>query len=303
MSPFQFLHKTKNITKKELLNDINCDIPPGVDWRAGAQSYLQKCFSNADSRESVELYSLIKPFAYVLPGMDTLPELIWYFSNFVNLIHLLRPLPGSRFLDVACGGGWLSHFLSKMKYETIGIDVSSDFIALAMRRMLSDPHLGLPVDKVEKMFFVHDVESEPLGEAYLKSFDFAILESCLHHFYDPISALINITEALKPDGVAVIMEGENREGPIKPDYLRIMHEFHTMERPYTRQQLEALMIMAGLPHFEFLGRINGWWSPRDPAIPHLGDHVLQSANASNLVVATKSPERLAMLFPFRANEG
>ena len=95
MSLFRFLHKKKNITKEELLNDINCDIPVGVDWRAGAQSYLRKCFSNADSRESVELYSLIKPSAYVLPGMDTLPELIWYFSDFVNLIRFLRPPPGS----------------------------------------------------------------------------------------------------------------------------------------------------------------------------------------------------------------
>ena len=55
--------------------------------------------------------SLIKPFAFVLPGMDTLPALLWYFSNFVNLISLLKAAPGSRFLDVACGGGWISPIL------------------------------------------------------------------------------------------------------------------------------------------------------------------------------------------------
>ena len=135
-----------NVKKQDLLNDINRDIPSGVNWRAGAQSYVERCFK-AESRGAVEIYSLIKPFAYVLPGLDPLPELIWYFSDFVNLMSFLRPASGSRFLDVACGGGWISHWLSKMKYSTFGIDLSSEFVALAKHRIVEDQYLGVAAER------------------------------------------------------------------------------------------------------------------------------------------------------------
>lgn len=47
--------------------------------------------------------------------------------------------------------------------------------------------------------------------------------------------------------------------------MSVMREFDTVERPYTRQQIEAVLDLAGLPEREFMGQINGWFSLEDEA--------------------------------------
>jgi len=42
-------------TKEALPADINRDLPPGVDWKAGARRYLEACVKKQASRESVEI--------------------------------------------------------------------------------------------------------------------------------------------------------------------------------------------------------------------------------------------------------
>jgi SAM-dependent methyltransferase len=46
-----------------------------------------------------------------------------------NLINLLKPIPGSKMLDVACGRGRHSVYLNKKGYEVAGIDLSEESIA------------------------------------------------------------------------------------------------------------------------------------------------------------------------------
>jgi len=111
---------------------------------------------------------------------------------------------------------------------------------------------------------IHNIETAPLPAELDGSFDAAIMESCLHHFIDGISALRHVAKAIKPDGLIVVIEGENRAGPIKDEWLAVMKEFHTLERPYPRHLLEEMFRAAGLPHYEFFGQLNGWFAASDP---------------------------------------
>jgi SAM-dependent methyltransferase len=50
-----------------------------------------------------------------------------------NLLHHLKPSPGSRMLDVACGKGRHSRFLASKGYTVTGIDISFDSIREAQK--------------------------------------------------------------------------------------------------------------------------------------------------------------------------
>jgi 2-polyprenyl-3-methyl-5-hydroxy-6-metoxy-1,4-benzoquinol methylase len=284
--------------RAELLELINRDIPKGVDWKAGAERYVASSFEKL-GRERVEQYSLNKPISYSLSPDPTqfIRETAHYLNNFTNVLSLLKPETGARVLDVACGGGWMSHYLARMGYGTLGIDICQDFIDLAAQRLASDPFLNLTPDEATDRFLVLDIEQTGLPSHLQGSFDYIWLESCLHHFVDPITALEHLSEALKPDGVIILMEFENRTGPIKPEYLQVMQEFDTLERPYSRSELLAVLDMAGLKDVEFFGAVNGWFSPKDSIMATLGEAVRAGAKETNLALCAKQPGRLDPLFP------
>jgi SAM-dependent methyltransferase len=211
----------------------------------------------------------------------------------------LLDLPGrARVLDVACGSGWVSHFLARMGYDAHGFDICPDMIELTKRRLREDPLLAAAgAEGLEGRFFVLDAEREGLPAALRGTLDAAVMESCVHHFLDPVSALSNIAAGLKEDGIAVVIEGENRQGPIRPEYLAVMREFDTLERPYTRSQMERMLPLVGLPAFRFLGRVNGWFSPEDPCVPLLPEVLRGDAEGRNLAVCARTPAALARVLP------
>jgi SAM-dependent methyltransferase len=63
-----------------------------------------------------------------------------------KLISFLKPAPGSRMVDVACGKGRHSKFLSSLGYDVTGIDISPESITYASQ---------FSSDKLQ--FFVHDM--------------------------------------------------------------------------------------------------------------------------------------------------
>lgn len=285
-------------TASELLAEINAEVPPGVDWRAGALRYVAAEFRKHGS-EAMSRYLLSKPLAPVPPGGPgggpALVEDVEYLLNFVNMVALLD-LPGrARVLDVACGSGWVSHFLARMNYDAHGFDICPDMVELTERRFREDPLLGPAA--AEGRFFVLDAEREELPAPLRGTFDAVVMESCVHHFLDPVSALTHIAAGLKEDGIAVVIEGENRRGPIRPEYLAVMREYDTLERPYTRPQMERMLALAGLPAFRFLGRVNGWFSPDDPRVPSLPEVVRGDAEGRNLAVCARTPAALARVLP------
>jgi SAM-dependent methyltransferase len=287
------------LTKSDLLAEINRDLPVGLDWKAGARAYVANCFEKS-GREPTERHAMNKPFIAMSEGVDPRPALaesVGYLCNLANVLGFLQLKGGSRILDVGCGGGWVSHSLSKMGYRTFGIDISGDFIKLARNRLATDPWLRLTAEEAKDRFAVHDIEVAALPAQFNNYFDAIWLESCLHHLVDPISALTHLATALNDEGVIVLIEGENRIGPIKEQYLAVMREFATLERPYSRSELLRALVMAGLPCVEFLGAVNGWFSPFAQNAEQV---VLRSAEAMNLAICAKSEQALKRLFAHRS---
>ena len=284
-------------SREDLLKELNAELPP-LDWRKGAQDYLAGYFERY-SRPQIEDFVFTKPLAAVTPEdpVGALTETVSYLFNFASSMQLLALPRGARVLDVACGGGWFSHWMRKLGYEAIGMDLSADFVDLARRRLKLDPHLDCSSEAADAAYRVHDFEAERLPDEFRGTFDAVVLESCLHHFFDPIAALSHIAEGLKPDGVALIIEAENRTGPIKPEYMQVMVETATLERPYPRELLVEVAAHAELPHIEFVGTTPGFFAQSSRLSSHMTEHLANSMNGSNFCVAAKSAEALRRVVP------
>jgi len=288
---------------RKLLSRINAHLPSGVDWKAGAGTYLSQVFER-DGRENVEPYLFLKPFARLRgPFSDeTHQTFVDLSANFLNAIQLLQLPARSRILDVACGAGWLTHYLTRLGFDVVGLDLSQELIDYAKRRLNEDRFLGRTPEEVDRMFVRIDIEEEPLPER-LGTFDAAIFESCVHHFFDPVSALGRVANVLsRPHGLALLIEGENRVGAVKPQYVEEMMRWQTIERPYARPELIEALELAGLGQVEFLGRANGWMSPRDPRAGDLHGEVLESSLRCNHCIAAPAAEALTRVMPWRGAE-
>ena len=217
-------------------------------------------FFDRHTREQIETFIHTKPLAAITPEdpVGSLAEDVSYLFNFASALKLLALPRGSRILDVACGGGWVSHWLMKLGYEPTGFDISAEFVELARTRAARDPDLHTSAADLEAAFFVHDIEADPLPAGLSGRFDAVVLESCLHHFVDPVTVLRHLRQTVSPTGVMLIIEGENRQGPLRDEYLAVMRETSTLERPYARKQLERALDLAGLPHRVFLGAVEGY---------------------------------------------
>jgi SAM-dependent methyltransferase len=228
-------------SRNEILAEINADVPSDIDWHKGALDFVATWSSTlgVDVAERFFLTTPLQPFSEKTRW--SLQQATAYLHNFVNTLALMDLPRGARVLDVACGGGWVSHYLARLGYNRFGFDISSDFVSLARRRVAQDQYLAS-----EPRFEVHNIEIDRLPLELAGTFDAAILESCLHHFVDPISALTHIREVLQPDGIVVIIEGENRRGPIRTEWIEEMRLFRCLERPYPRNLLIEVLQTAGL---------------------------------------------------------
>jgi len=70
-----------------------------------------------------------------------------------KLLEYLKPPPGSRMLDVACGKGRHSKFLSSKGYDVTGIDISIDSIHYA--KQFEDDNLHFYVHDMRLLFWIN----------------------------------------------------------------------------------------------------------------------------------------------------
>ncbi len=281
------MYKPGSIDEQQLLEDINRYVPVGIDWKAGAISYLKDLIREKGIHN--ECYHLIKPF---LGGPDFSPFFFEMYS-FLNMCARLELPMKSSVLDVACGPGWVSHFMAKLGYRTFGFDISGDMIDAARKRIASDPFSTYCDAPLNAEFMIHDIEESPLPIDI--QFDAAILGSALHHFHNPIRALRHIAKQLKPEGVLYINEGIAPE-PDTPSFrqnLNLMTRYRTLERPYTREQLEKLLIVTGFQHYQFFDQINGYFDPESPFDRQKRvDHCCRSTGNMNSILASRTPDFL-----------
>ncbi len=130
-----------------------------------------------------------------------------------QLIQYLKPAPGSRMLDVACGKGRHSKKLASLGFSVTGIDVSPDSIAYA--RQFENDNLD---------FFEHDMRLPFWGNYFDYIFNFFTSFGYFKTRREHDDTIRTIAAGLKPGGIFVI------------DYLNI----HYAEEHLIRDEIKQI---------------------------------------------------------------
>lgn len=117
----------------------------------------------------------------------------WYVHRNKVLERIIRNCGGKHLsiIELGAGSGNISAYLSRKGYKT----VASDFYESGVDIMKSD---GL------KAFQYDIVHGAPSAEAHYKKYDIVILGDVIEHLDDPVQALKNAGQFLKPDGKIIV---------------------------------------------------------------------------------------------------
>lgn len=120
-----------------------------------------------------------------------------FLSLFVKLIH---PVIGQKCLEIGCGTGSFTKYLSLIKLNIIAVDISTECIEYAVKQNIKNV-----------TFVVGDAENLNFED---NTFDIVVSMACLHHFaYDLSRVLKEIYRVLKPSGKLFACE-PNIKNPI-----------------------------------------------------------------------------------------
>jgi SAM-dependent methyltransferase len=274
--------------KRRLLSRINSEIPNGIDWKEGARTYCRNYI--ADHGEHVRTWELVKPF---VDGPDFWP-FFQHLYTFLNVIETVNLPKQANVLDVACGGGWVTHLLAKLGHNVVGIDICDELLDIARERLAADPFSAIHGKPLSAAVRCHDIEVEPVAER--GHFDLAVLESAMHHLFDPVSAFANLALSLKRDGAIAVIEGgaPPKDSEEHRHLVDVMAKYKTLERPYERQQVLELLDLTGFRHRRFFNSVNGLFeetSALDGAI----DGLVRCGPGWNLFIAGRTPESMERL--------
>jgi SAM-dependent methyltransferase len=115
-------------------------------------------------------------------------------EEFINrLLDHLKPDPGARMLDVACGKGRHSKTLAAYGFNVTGIDISPDSIAVAKKS---------ETENLE--FYVHDMRLPFRGNYFDYAFNFFTSFGYFNTRREHDDAIRTIAKSLKPEGIFVI---------------------------------------------------------------------------------------------------
>jgi SAM-dependent methyltransferase len=127
------------------------------------------------------------------PAEDRISGLAEFYRRFVIQDHVrfalaAAPGPGSRFLDVGCGGGLFLSFIQQAGHHATGLDNSRDAARLAWRRHRVPAFCGM------------------LPEAPFRpgTFDVVTLYHVLEHLYDPAAYIEAAHRLLRPGGRLIL---------------------------------------------------------------------------------------------------
>ena len=204
----------------------------GQDYGEGHRRYVERIGPGA------ELWLRTKPFS-APPGHE-LSECLRTFAHIVDRLGLgLR----AQVLDVGCGPGWLSEFLTRCGYWVTGVDVSEDMVRIARERIAAiDQPIGEGIEALAE-FHAMPVLELPWRER----FDAAILYDAMHHFDDEVGTLRAIRRTLVPGGRIFIHEGVRPKPGSEGERQLIaeMEEYGTLESPFDPEYLAAVLGEAG----------------------------------------------------------
>lgn len=119
-------------------------------------------------------------------------------------LRLHPPLPGERVLDIGCGFGDTTQRLAALvgaQGEAVGVDAATRFIEDAVRE-------SAEAGVTNARFLVADVQQEIGGE---RGFDLAYSRFGTMFFANPVAAMRNVRQALRPGGRLVMVVWRRRE--------------------------------------------------------------------------------------------
>lgn len=111
-------------------------------------------------------------------------------SHYRWVLRILAPEKGRRFLDVACGGGYLLGEAEKTGVESCGLDIS---MVAAQQARRSAPQAAVLCGNGESLPFRDE------------TFDYAVNLGSLEHFLDPDKGVAEMARVLKKKGKALLL--------------------------------------------------------------------------------------------------
>lgn len=215
----------------------------GVDYKQAAVEYPRRITpERLHHLRTKPFYNLAnKPGRYDGDGIDA--DTFRHFCDFANVAQALALPPDRRILDVGCGSGWLSEYFARLGYDVTGLDISPDLIEVARERVAHVPYGADHETPLRCRFLVHDVEGAPLEE----QFDAVVCYDSLHHFEDERAVLRNLAAMTRHGGSLFILEGDRPEegSENEEELLEVMRNFGTLESPFSRDYLRALLDACG----------------------------------------------------------
>jgi glycosyltransferase involved in cell wall biosynthesis/SAM-dependent methyltransferase len=215
----------------------------GVDYKRGAVEYPRRITpERLHHLRTKPFYNLAnKPERYGGDGIDA--DTFRHFCDFANVAQALALPPDRTILDVGCGSGWLSEYFARLGYDVTGIDISPDLIEVARERVERVPYGADHETPLRCRFLVHDAEGTPLEE----QFDAVVCYDSLHHFEDERAVIRNLAAMTKYGGSLFILEGDRPEegSENEEELLEVMRDFGTLESPFDREYLRALLDACG----------------------------------------------------------
>ena len=204
----------------------------GQDFDRGHLTYVENLPPGA------KLWLRTKPF-----GAPPNEELAQCLRTFAHLIELLQLGLRAQVLDVGCGPGWLSEFLTRCGYWVTGVDISPDMVEIARGRVASiDGPVGEDVEPLAE-FHALPVREMP----WTSRFDAAVLYDTMHHFDSELETLQVVRRTLVPGGQLYIHEGikppSGSEG--EQNLVAEMERYGTLESPFDPEYLVEVVENAG----------------------------------------------------------
>jgi ubiquinone/menaquinone biosynthesis C-methylase UbiE len=170
------------------------------------------------------------------------------FDRFLSdrLVQELRSNTGRRLLDVGCG---TSRFLMRLAglaelkgTSLIGLDYYADMIQVSRENVVRE----CLVDRIELV--QGDAHHLPFANGVLA---FVVSRSTLHHWADPVAALLEIRRVLTPGGVALIHEVRRDSDPAALAAFNSLRdeagiESSRLEEKFTVAEIRRFLTVAGL---------------------------------------------------------
>lgn len=141
-----------------------------------------------------------------------------------NALRIMGDIKGKQILDIGCGIGRESAWLSSHGADVVGMDLSPGMIDVAIQH---SPAIDFRVGNIEALDF-HD------------DFDIVFCQAALHHLPRVEMAIGRIYEALKPDGLFLCQE-PMADNPVAVFARRFVFEPTPTEHPFKRKELETMI--------------------------------------------------------------